>query len=113
MFKIIVDPTDYYTDENHHKIVAYCQTVINWALNPSFTKTSFKASILQQYLYGSNWCMKGTIDHNGIYYFPEDPPLHPMLSISKNNDCLYFYEHDIIALKDDKQPSGFYITRVD
>ena len=113
MFRITIDPTDYYTDNNHHKIIAYCQTVISWAINPSFVKTSFKAGVLQQYLYGANFNMGGIIDSNGIYKYPDDPPLHPLLKIERNNDCLYFYEHDIIALKDANSTSGFYITRVD
>lgn len=113
MFTISIDPTDYYTKDNHHNIVNRCQTILNWALNPNFKHSSFKDAVLQQYLYKADFPMGGTIDHNGIYKYPEDPPLHPLLMISRDNDIMYFYEYDIIALKDAKQASGYYITRVD
>ena len=113
MFTITIDPNDYYTDVNHHKIVGRCQVIINWALNPSYVKSPFKTAVLDQYLYGANFCMGGIIDHNGVYRYPGDPPLNPLLKITRNDDILYFYEADIIAMKDANQEGGYYITRVD
>lgn len=113
MFSIIIDPNDYYTDSNHHNIVSHCGVIINWAINPNYVKSSFKTAVLDQYLYGSDFCMGGDIDHDGVYRYPEDPPMHPLLKITRNDDVLYFYQHDIIAMSDKSQKSGFYITRVD
>ena len=113
MLTITIDPTDYYTIANHHSIIARCQVILNWAINPTYKYSSFKDAILQQYLYRADFGMGGTIDHNGVYKYPEDPPLWPLLKIARNDDVLYFYENYIIAMKDIHQKSGFYITRVD
>jgi len=114
MIKIIVDPTEHFHNLEDKVLLEHCNVVISWAVNPIFSKSTFKASILQQYLYNlSDFCMGGEVGNDGVYRYEGDEPLYPLICLEKGDDILYFYEYDIIALKDSKQEKGFYITRVD
>lgn len=56
--------------------------------------------------------MGGTLDADGTYRYPQDPPLYPLISMETRDGTLYQYDYGIVAIPMGDQ-GGHFITRMD
>jgi len=52
----------------------------------------------------------GKIDDNGIFSYPEDPPLYPIAKVIRGKEIIYFYESAIVAIVSKDET---FVTRMD
>ena len=52
----------------------------------------------------------GRIDAEGVYRYPGDPPLYPVMKVSDEKETVYFYPYAIVAVVNEE---GTWITRMD
>ncbi len=52
----------------------------------------------------------GNVEKNGMYYYPEDPPLAPYIKFVKAGETLYIYPYGIVAIVD---ASNTFVSRMD
>jgi hypothetical protein len=115
MMVITTDPKNYYSQKNKsdYYIITHSQIIINWVFNPTYKNESLLDTIKEQYAFG--WHpMKGCIIEDGIMKYPGDPDFYPLLYIQKgpveNNDHLFFYKSDFIAIS---KGNTYEVARVD
>lgn len=115
MITVTTDPKNYYSNKNMNDstIIFQCNIIIDWIFNKSYEKSSLIDAIKAQYLFG--WHpMKGCIIEDGIMKYPGEPDFYPLLYVQKgpfeNNDHLFFYRSDIIAIR---KGDGYEIARID
>ena len=53
----------------------------------------------EMYQSGSAPMQGGTVDAKGVYNYPEDPPMPPILTINHPGISVYFYEHAMVTFQ--------------
>jgi hypothetical protein len=53
----------------------------------------------------------GTVDAQGVYHYPGDDPLPPLMSCDLRDETVHIYQHAIVAIRDPK--GQWYVTRMD
>ena len=61
---------------------------------------AFQKQMVSIYGFG-DYRMDGTVDSEGVYNYPEDPPLHPLVALSypENPIEVLIYQYAILAVK--------------
>ena len=52
----------------------------------------------------------GTVDAEGVYQYPDDPPLYPLVRWTLDNVTVYMYQFAIVAVQDEDTTI---VTRMD
>jgi len=55
---------------------------------------------LNRYQFGGPSMKGGTVDSNGVYLFPEDPPLEPYATCMAGGKTIYVYAYGMISFVD-------------
>ena len=107
----IIDPTEHYENVPPERLIEAIGILPHWVDNndPRSAKEQFQ----QKYQFGCCEMPGGTVDENGVYNYPEDPPLYPFYSLERDNEMIYFYNYAMVAvvLKDEARTT--YVTRMD
>jgi hypothetical protein len=118
------DPTGHYASQSEHDEGELKQRLFEaCGLIPSFYyeimhdivphETSVEGImdlLMKVYGFGTDVRMKGKVDSEGVYSFPEDPDLHPYLVIKGFGHQVYIYPYGIVAVVDKDEQS---IARMD
>lgn len=80
------------------KIRYICGILPDWAANQDFEELDAYRAFEKQYSFPIYTIDKGTIDDNGVYHYPEDPDLYPLIKMIRGDEVLYFYEHAIVGI---------------
>ena len=113
--EFVMDPTNTVICDagySAHMIKEECGILMTWAAHRE-PDQSIKEGLLSMYQYGVHEMTGGTIDEEGIYSYPEDPPLAPLLSISEQStgEIVYVYPYGIVAFTHPDEDT--YVTRMD
>lgn len=82
-----------------------------WAMNPTFRDLSLRDALEQQYGLPLYEISGGTLDKDGTYRYPGDPPLAPLIRIDRGDEVFYQYPHAIVVIVDAQ--GGIFATRMD
>jgi len=113
--QINIDPTGNYRlfGNTEHELMEACGLIPMWVRewSASPTQRTLKEYLSDAYGFGLYEMTGGQIDpETGIYSYPEDPELKPLMSIDTDEGVLYIYEYAIVAIP---TVHGYFITRMD
>ena len=118
--KVKYDPLDKYPSATQKEISDACGLLPYWVCEwasltsgiPEFTKP-LKQYLDERYGFGLYEFEKSSIDGPGVYHYPGDPDLYPLIEISLDeHGTFYQYPHAIAAIPLGGE-DGFFITRMD
>ena len=105
-----LDPTGSYTTETAQYIMEACGILPYWVASWPQLGTLLE-HLNQQYGFGIYEMTGGTLSDDGIYQYPEDPPLAPLISIQTMNGVFYQYLYGIVAIP--MEDGAHFVTRMD
>lgn len=110
---VTYDTTGHFSETLGNKIVMHCAVVVAWAQAAEGIDMPVMKVIEANYGYPLMESKGGKII-DGVYNYPEDPPLYPLCRITTKLEEILFYEYDMIAIKSRVATDGdWYVTRVD
>ena len=92
----LTDPLQNHTDLTPSQIMEWCGFIPHWLYNVS-DYDSIKECLIDQYDYYSGEMSGGTIDDKGVYTYPEDPPLYPLITVYGDGEIFHQYNYGIVA----------------
>ena len=106
-----IDPLNHYPDMTHADIIESLGLIPPWVAEAEATGQTIKASLIENYgpFYMGDMT-GGTIDGDGVYTYPDDPPLYPLVKAEHNGETFYQYHYGIVAVTTD---GGQWVTRMD
>lgn len=96
-------------------IIEVCGILPVWAADES--GETMKDSLMNNYPYYMGEMTGGSIDSQGIYSYPEDDDLFPLLKIERSDgddlrEVCFIYEYAIVACRD-IETGDLWVTRMD
>lgn len=111
LIEIIADPCNHFNLEP--EILAEpCGVLIEWSVYALRAEDTLKE--LKEFYQFPSPRMDGYVDpETGVYLYPDDPPLYPLLNVrnKQNNKNIFLYRHAMIAVK--ITDSEYYMMRMD
>lgn len=109
-FELVTNPTlnpDFVPEAE--RLIEACGFLPTMMIESQNPDSSLKAALEENYPFGANWNSDGVIDEQGVYRYPEDEPLSPIMSITNKltDDVAYIYQYGIVAARNEK---GEYVT---
>lgn len=106
---IDVDPLNKYPKVPMARVVDVAGVLIAWAWHAIQADDAIE-KMCSFYIYGT-YEMKGHSKiENGVYNYPGDPKMYPIVTVASDTASVYIYEHAIVAIvQGDRQ----YVTRMD
>ena len=94
----VLDPTGEHYKNNitMKSIVDACGILLTWAADDTYD--NFKDRMEKNYDYFDSWRTTTDLDQYGIYKYPEDPPMYPLVSMKLNGDTMFFLPHQMVAI---------------
>ena len=96
MRNIIIDPLKKF-NVPPETIIEACGIIPNWVFNKSLMHIDTLEALKTQYQFPT-YPMGGEIDKEGIYHYPEDPDLYPLVKMVRGEDIIYQYDYGIVAV---------------
>ena len=111
-----LDPNEEFMDVDKSRLVEAMGVLPSWVVS-SFEHgcrdiPAMKEELARNYGFGELYPMQGEIDEIGTYLYPEDPPMHPLASMSCDNITVYFWKHAMLGIVDFDTEEKF-VTRMD
>jgi len=105
-----MDPLNKFQDMSKVHIMNNLGYVPSWAGNIEYKDLPLKDALEIQYqpLYEIKG---GIVDENGIYKFPGDPELYPLIKLTRNDEILYQYIFGMVSIV--QEDGSSYVTRMD
>jgi hypothetical protein len=113
---IIIDPNKQFTRASSDRIMEACGIIPGFAWEAEEHAEAGRDAVHQamEKCYGFPAPPSNTgasIDENGVYTYPDDPPLHPLMEIGLGHGVtVRIYQHAFVAISD---AGGTIITRMD
>lgn len=112
---VSTDPTSNY-EAPTEAIIEACGFVLGWVVahEPTVSNMTLKEHLEACYGFGELHEMKGgEVTESGIYKYPEDPDMHPLVFITLEGGAEFLmWRHAICAMRDN-QKQDWYVTRMD
>lgn len=105
----IPDPTGHFPKVAVGNLMSACGVLLIWLDedDPRDAREQFDSN----YPFGLIETRGGTVRDNGVYEYPEDPPLHPLMSCKLHDvEDVYLYQHAMVAIVRD---GVAFVTRMD
>lgn len=109
--KVTINPTNHFEINLHKYLINRgAQRIINQFYAATARCVPYQTVLEENYspIYWDT--SQVTLHSNGVYKYPGDHEQHPMFVCENDTESLYFYEFDVIVVRD---AEGFYMTRVD
>ena len=110
--RITYDPLKQYRNVKPGRLKEACAFIWMQSAQAAALGIGLKEVINEHYGYPTYEFKGGTVDPDGTYRAPEDPPLYPLCEINTGEEMVYMYEHEIISIRD-RLTGNTYVTRVD
>lgn len=117
-YELMVDPTGHFKGVEEARLLQACGLIpgwiMDWTLNHS-TDLPLRDYLDQTYGFGLyDMGPKASIDADGVYRYPGDSDLYPLISFSTPIGKLYMYQYAIVAIPVEKDGvTDTFITRMD
>jgi hypothetical protein len=109
----IIDPLDKHPDLTAEYATYLLGSIPQWlaAYIDTPTPAPLAEFMLECYGYGGS-PMGGTVSEAGVYSYPEDPDLYPLVSITLDDKTVLFYLYSITTVIEDNNapPTGDNVT---
>ena len=108
--KMNVDPAHHYGPDMRRELIEACGIIPQFVFG---THDTMAKNMEENYEYFLGDWKQGdaTIDEEGRFCFPGDPPLVPLMSIVCNDEVVFIYSHAIVAVIKEGEPMKW--TRMD
>ena len=113
--RVIIDPTNHY-DVDEHALVEACGFLPLWAVHHELFNMPVKDAM--EYAYRKQAGVPelfpmtgGQVDENGVYHYPEDPDLNPLMKIERMDETMWIYPYGIVCFENFDDST--FITRMD
>jgi hypothetical protein len=70
--------------------------------------TSLAQGMLDAYGFGSPPMTGGVVKEDGVYSYPEDPDLHPLVKLVTERGTVYVYQYGIVSILETNKPTIVY-----
>ena len=100
---VIIDPLLKHGEWTQKQIIEMLGLVPNWAAEGLVNDADggMKETLINNYPYYGGAMTGGTIEEDGTYHYPEDPPLYPLVSMRGKNETFFMYEYGMVAVRTD------------
>lgn len=105
-----LDPLGHYKHVDIGTLTDSLGMLPGWVMNPDYDGIPLRQALDEQYGFGLHEMIGGEVDASGIYRYPEDPDLYPLLEIKRGEETFYQYPYAIVAIRG---PEGVFVTRMD
>lgn len=109
--EMTIDPLRQFSDISECKISQSLGILPHYVMNEDYFHKDLKAALKEQYKFGMFELTGGKIDDKGIFEYPGDPELFPLIKIVRGDEIYYQYEHAIVAIV--QKDGSTFITRLD
>lgn len=82
-----------------------------WVMNEEFMDKPLKEALDKQYGFGLYESSGQTITADGVYQYPEDPDLYPLIKIQRKDETFYQYQYAMVAIV--QKDGSTFVTRMD
>lgn len=82
-----------------------------WVLNDAYFHLPLREAMEDQYQFPLYEIDGGEVDADGTFYYPDDPPLHPLIRIERLGEVFLQYHYGMVAFIDKDGQS--FVTRMD
>lgn len=98
--ELIIDPNNQLS--NNTGVMEACGLIPFWLLHPLTLDLSAQECLEKHYMFGCNWTMlgerEGEITQEGVFCYPGDEDLHPILKVIRGEDIIYQYSFGIVSI---------------
>jgi len=116
----ILDPTGHFTKHissleqktlAKQNLAEACGLIPNWVMDYEYDDLNMKDMLQKYYPFGMFPIPKTTVSDSGVFSYPEDPDLYPLVKMSRGEEIIYQYQYGLVAIV---QPDGSaFCTRMD
>jgi hypothetical protein len=96
---VLTDPLDKFEGVHGSKLIAACGYLLPWAVNGIST---LEENLLNKYEFFYGWnkpdCPTKITDE-GVYSYPQDPDLSPLVTITRGTETMHIYQYGIVAVR--------------
>jgi len=109
-YMIAVDPKNHWPNVSASRLLEVPGTLLPWAI-----ETEEGESVRDSF--ERNYCcpvfeMQGEITDDGLFTYPGDPDLYPVVLLMTEKEDVFFYQYAIVAILN-KDTGDTFITRMD
>lgn len=110
--KFNFDPLGAYANVSPYTLQDLAGFLPGWAANPDYMDKPIREAMDIQYDFGLHQFDpdKSSVDERGVYRYPGDPDMSPVLKITRGDEVMYVYEYGIVAFVNDAET---FVTRMD
>jgi hypothetical protein len=111
--QVMVDPTGHFEGVAEGRLIEAVGILPHWAAQALRASESARVVFLAMvdlYRFGKYEFSGGEVDAQGVYRYPEDPPLYPILTLEHKGIKVHFYQHAMLAIVGEDETI---VTRMD
>lgn len=105
-----IDPLDKYNAPDEQLLEA-CGLLPYWVVDDRYMDLPLKEALDKQYQFGLYEITGGKVDSLGIYKYPEDPELYPILVIVRKDETFFQYPYGMVAIV--QEDGSSFVCRMD
>lgn len=109
--KLTFDPTNQHSRLSKNEITQACGVLPLWATNPFLLSTPLQQAFEAQYPFPMPPLEDGAVTPGGVFQYPNDLDLHPLVKLERGLETLFIYPYAIIAIL--KADGSTFISRMD
>ena len=95
------------------QLIEICGILPFWITQETDDSLSMLDIFNKEYSFGVHEMTGGEVNiETGEYTYPEDPPLYPLIKVTRGNETMYQYEYAIVAIVNNDSGETF-VTRLD
>jgi len=93
----LIDPNNKFMRDDPNRLLGSLGIIPNFITND--TKDVIQEA-LNRYQFGGPEMKGGEVDKDGVYLYPQDPPLYPLASCMAGGKRIYIYQYGMISFVD-------------
>ena len=105
------DPFDQFTNYTNSELNNTLGFLPGWVVNPEYFEFNLIEALNKQYNFGLFESKETIITEDGIYKYPGDPDLYPIIKIVRGKETFYQYLYGLIGII--KEDGTSYAARMD
>lgn len=106
-----VDPLFKFTDYTEEEILTSLGFLPEWVINSEYFDKPLVKALDEQYGYGLYESSSGSVTEDGIFQYPNDPDMYPLIKIQRGDETFYQYLYGMVSIV--QKDGSSYITRLD
>ena len=108
--KIITDPHNKFLSATPDELLEACGLLPIWLANGE--QPSLKDRLIENYSFYMGEMKGGNLSPEGLYTYPGDEDLYPLVSFESDTEICYIFKHAIVGVFE-KENGSIWVTRMD